>query len=224
MLLSEDDKAKVETQKTAGWALAQMLHLLHPATPFVTEELWSRRFGSPGGPLITALWPALGDELVDENAETEIDWLVRTISAIRTARSEIGVPAGAKISLSVHGASETTKDRLHRHEEAMKRLARLAEVEPSDTVIDKGSLQVVVDEATYALPLADVIDLDQERQRLDKELSKALTDLAKIEKKLTNPQFLDRAPADVVDEQRARQADMMRNRKKLEAALARIAD
>jgi len=85
----------------------------------------------------------------------------------------------------------------------MQRLARLAEAEPSDAVIAKGSLQVVVDEATYALPLADVIDLDQERQRLQKELSKVETDIAKIEKKLGNPQFLERAPADVVEEQGA---------------------
>ena len=114
--------------------------------------------------------------LVDEAAEAEIDWLVRTIGAIRTARNEVGVPAGAKVSLNVHGASDQTRERLRRHEAAMQRLARLAEAEPSDVAIAKGSLQVVVDEATYALPLADVIDLDQERQRLDKELSKTLAD------------------------------------------------
>ena len=223
MLQGEDDTAKAETQKTAAWALAQMLHLLHPATPFVTEELWSRRFGSPGGPLIIAAWPELGDELVDEAAETEIDWLVRTISAIRTARNEVGVPAGAKISLNVHGASDETKARLTRHTSAMQRLARLDGIEPSEAAIAKGSLQVVVDEATYALPLADVIDLDQERQRLKKELSKVEGDIAKIEKKLGNPQFLERAPADVIEEQRTRRAELERNREKLEAALARIA-
>jgi len=105
----------------------------------------------------------------------------------------------------------------------MQRLARLANVTPSDAAIAKGSLQVVVDEATYALPLADVIDLDQERQRLKKELSKVEGDIAKIEKKLGNPQFLERAPADVVEEQRTRRAELERNREKLEAAIARIA-
>ncbi len=224
MLQGEDGPDKVETQKTAAWALARMLHLLHPATPFVTEELWQRRFDSPGGPLIAAAWPAFGDDLLDEAAEAEIDWLVRSIGAIRTARNEVGVPAAAKISLSVHGASDETKARLARHAAAMGRLARLDGIQPSEAAIARGALQVVVDEATFALPLADVIDLDQERQRLDKELSKALADLAKIEKKLTNPQFLDRAPADVVEEQRTRQADMLRNREKLEAALARIAE
>lgn len=223
MLQGEDGPAKVETQKTAAWVLAKMLHLLHPATPFVTEELWERRFGSPGGSLIVAGWPEFDDALTDEAAEAEVDWLVRTVSAIRTARNEVGVPAGAKISLNVHGASEATKDRLKRHEAAIGRLARLDGIQPSDATIAKGSLQVVVDEATYALPLADVIDLDQERQRLQKELSKVETDIAKIEKKLGNPQFLERAPADVIEEQRTRRADLERNREKLEAALARIA-
>ncbi|MEM7041265.1 MAG: valine--tRNA ligase [Pseudomonadota bacterium] len=223
VLQGDDGPEKTETQKTAAWVLAKMLHLLHPATPFVTEELWERRFGSPDGPLIVAEWPELDDTLLDDAAEAEIDWLVRTIGAIRTARNEVGVPAGAKISLSVHGASQDTKTRLARHAAAMQRLARLAGAEPSDEAIAKGSLQVVVDEATYALPLADVIDLDQERQRLKKELTKVEADLAKIEKKLTNPQFLDRAPTDVVEEQRERRAELERSREKLEAALARIA-
>ncbi|MEM9629550.1 MAG: valine--tRNA ligase [Pseudomonadota bacterium] len=223
MLQGDDEAAKAETQKTAAWVLANMLHLLHPATPFVTEELWQRRFGSPGGSLIAAPWPELDEGLVDEEAEAEIDWLVRTISAVRTARNEIGVPAGAKIMLHVHGASAETKARVDRHETAMQRLARLDAVQASEGPIAKGSLQVVVDEATFSSPLADVIDLDQERQRIDKELSKTVADLAKIEKKLTNPQFLDRAPANVIEEQRSRKADLERSREKLEAALARLA-
>ena len=224
MLQGDDDEAiRAETQKTAAWALAKMLHLLHPATPFVSEELWERRFGSPDGPLITALWPDLDSGLVDDAAEAEIDWLVRTVSAIRTARNEVGIAAGAKVSMTAHGASDETKERLSRHATAMQRLARLDTMTPSDDAIAQGSLQVVVDEAIYALPLADVIDLDQERQRLTKELTKVEADLAKIEKKLANPQFLDRAPAEVVEEQRERLAELERNREKLEAALARIA-
>ena len=223
MLHGDDGPDMVETQKTAAWVLAKTLHLLHPATPFVTEELWERRFGSPGGRLITASWPEFDEALTDEAAEAEIDWLVRTISAIRTARSEVGVPAAAKVSVTVHGASDETKTRLARHTAAMERLARLEEALPNDGQPSKGSLQVVVDEATYALPLADVIDLDQERQRLRKELSKVEGDIAKIDKKLGNPQFLERAPADVVEEQRTRREELERNREKLEAALARIA-
>ncbi len=224
MLMGDDEEVKAETRKTAGWVFAKMLHLLHPATPFVTEELWARRYGSPGGPLISAPWPELGSDLVDDSAESDIDWLVRTVSALRAARSEIGVPPSAKLALKVHDAGETTRSRLIHHRTALERLARLDKVAAADEAIAKGSLQVVVDEATYALPLADVIDLDQERQRLDKELAKAMADLAKIDKKLANPQFLDRAPADVVEEQRSRRVDIEQNQEKLKAALARIAD
>jgi valyl-tRNA synthetase len=222
--MGEDQEAKAETRKTAGWAFAKMLHLLHPATPFVTEELWERRYGAPGGPLISAHWLTLGAELIDADAESEIDWLVRTIGALRAARSETGVPPAAKLTLTVHGAGEVTRSRLRQHRAALERLARLAQVAPSEAAIARGSLQVVVDEATYALPLADIIDLDQERQRLDKELAKAMADLDKIDRKLSNPNFLDRAPAEVVEEQRSRRADIEQNREKLSAALARIAD
>ncbi len=224
MLLGDDEVVKEETRKTAGWVLAKMLHLLHPATPFVTEELWQRRYGSPGGPLISAAWPELGPELVDTEAESEIDWLVRTIGALRAARNEIGVPPSAKLPLLVHDANEATRSRLDRHQAAFERLARLASVRPAEHAIEKGSLQVVVDEAIYALPLADVIDLDQERQRLEKETAKAAADLGKIDKKLGNPQFLDRAPAEVIEEQRSRRADIEQNMEKLKAALGRIID
>ncbi len=224
MLTGDDEAVKVETRKTAGWVFAKMLHMLHPATPFVTEELWERRYGSPGGALISAAWPDLSADLVDSSAESDIDWLVRTVSALRAARSEIGVPPSAKLALMVHDASEVTRSRLVNHQAALERLARLDKVAATGEAIAKGSLQVVVDEATYALPLADVIDLDQERQRLEKELAKATADLAKIDKKLANPQFLDRAPADVVEEQHSRRADIEQNREKLKAALARIAD
>jgi valyl-tRNA synthetase len=201
-----------------------MLHLLHPATPFVTEELWSRRYGSPGGPLIAATWPAFATNLIDEKADSDIDWLIRAISAIRAARSEVGVPPATKMTLTVHGATEVTTARLARHQAALERLARLDAIQPTDAAIAKGSVQLVVDEATYALPLADVIDLDQERQRLQKELAKITADLDKIDKKLANPQFIDRAPAEVVEEQRSRRVDIEQNREKLSAALARIAD
>ena len=86
-----------------------------------------------------------------------------------------------------------------------------------------GAVQVVVDEATYALPLAGVVDLEQERRRLDRELAKAAAELQRFDQKLGNPQFLGRAPAEVIEEQRARRAEAEQTRQKLEAALARIA-
>jgi valyl-tRNA synthetase len=223
-LLEANDAARQgETRATAGWVLAQLLHLLHPLMPFVTEELWERRYGAPGSPLIGAPWPELAASLIDEEAEAELDWLVRLVSSVRAARSELGVPAGARLSLQAREASPATQARLRRHDEAIRRLARSASIEIATGPVPDGAVQVLVDEATYALPLAGVIDLEQERRRLDRELAKIATDLERFDQKLANPNFLERAPAQVIAEQRARRADAEQSRQKLAAALARIA-
>ncbi len=116
-----------------------------------------------------------------------------------------------------------TRARLERHGEAIRRLARCATIEIATGPAPRGAIQVVVDEATYALPLAGVVDLEQERRRLDRELAKAAAQLERFDQKLANPQFLDRAPAAVIEEQRARRAEVEQTREKLAAALARIA-
>ena len=222
-LEANDPARSDETRATAGWVLAQLLHLLHPLTPFVTEELWERRYGAPGGRLIAASWPELPGELVDPEAEAELDWLIRVVTGLRAARSELGVPAAARLSLRVRDAGPATLARLERHGEAIRRLARLADIEIATGAAPSGAIQVVVDEATYALPLAGVIDLEQERRRLDRELAKAAAELERFDQKLANPQFLDRAPAAVVEEQRARRTEAEQTRQKLAAARARIA-
>jgi valyl-tRNA synthetase len=222
--LESNDPARLEeTRSTAGWVLAELLHLMHPLTPFVTEELWERRYGAPGGPLIAARWPELPDTLVDRAAEAEIDWLIRLVTGLRAARSELGVPAAARLSLQVRDAASATRARLERHGEAIRRLARCATIEIATGPGPRGAIQVVLDEATYALPLAGVIDLEQERRRLDREIAKAAAQLERFDQKLANPQFLDRAPAAVIEEQRARRAEVEQVRQKLAAALARIA-
>ncbi len=223
LLGGTDEAAKAETRATAAWALAQLLHLLHPLTPFVTEELWQRRYAAPGGPLIGARWPEPGAALVDPAAEAEIDWLIRAISALRAARSELDVPPAAKLPLRVRDAAPGTAQRLASHREALMRLARLSEITSGQAPVPPGSLQVVVDEATFAVPLAGVVDLEQERQRLGKELAKAEAEIARFAQKLANPKFLDKAPAEVVEEQRQRRAEAEQTRQKLAAALARIA-
>ncbi len=223
LLAGEDEAAKAETRATAAWVLARLLHLLHPLTPFVTEELWERRYGAPGGLLIGARWPELAGELIDPEAEAELDWLIRAISALRAARSELGVPPAAKMALKVRDAGAATRARLARHRDALLHLARLAEIEPSEAPVPQGSLQVVVDGAIFALPLAGVIDLEQERQRLAKELARARAEIDRFDQKLADQSFLERAPADVIETQRARRAEAEQTRQKLEAALARIA-
>jgi valyl-tRNA synthetase len=223
LLAGGDAVAQAETRATAGFVLAKLLHLLHPLTPFVTEELWERRYGAPGGLLIAAAWPDLDAGLIDADAEAELDWLIRAVTGLRAARNELDVPAAAKLALQVRDAGPMTLARLEDHRDALMRLARLACVETSQAPAVRGSLQLVVDEATFALPLAGVIDLDQERQRLDKELAKAEAEISRFDQKLANPKFLDRAPSEVVEEQRLRRADAEQTLRKLQAARARIA-
>ena len=222
LLTGADGPAKAETRATAAWVLAQALHLLHPIAPFVTEELWLQLFDRPGGLIIDAAWPRLGGELVDREAEAELGWLVRLIGAIRAARSELNVPPAAKLTLHQHGASPVTRGWLERHAEAIQRLARVGDIVRDDSPVPPQSLVVVVDEATFALPVGAVVDLAAERLRLEREVGKLGTDIEKGRQKLANADFVARAPVEVIDQQRERLAEAEATRERLAQALARI--
>ncbi len=222
LLLGEDASAQSETRATAAWTLAQALHLLHPIAPFVTEELWRQLFQRPSGLLIDAAWPELGSELVDPTAEAELGWLVRLIGAIRAARSELNVPPGARLALHQQGASPATRDWLDRHGEAIQRLARIGEIVCDDGQIPPQSLVVVIDEATYALPVGDVVDLKAEGARLEREIAKLTAEVERGRQKLANADFVARAPADVIEQQRERLSEADATRERLLQALRRI--
>ncbi len=222
LLTGEDSAARDETRATAAWVLAQALHLLHPIAPFVTEELWLQLFGRPGGLLIDAAWPGLADELVDASAEAELGWLVRLIGAIRAARSELNVPPAARLSLCQHGASPTTRAWLERHGEAIQRLARVGDIVADEAPVPPQSLVVVIDEATFAMPVGEVVDLAAERTRLEREIGKLGTEIDRSRQKLANVDFVARAPAEVIEQQRERLAEAEATRERLTQALHRI--
>ena len=220
VLQGDDEVAKAETRATAGWVLQQILKILHPFMPFITEELWSS-FGDGQGMLIHAAWPADDIAPVNDEAKAELDWTVRFITEVRTVRSELNVPAGARIPAILRGASDQTKARLAANEGQIKSLARIAEI-AIDAELPAGAVQTVLDEATLALPLADVIDLDAERARLAKEIDKLAKEITGYDKKLANKAFLAKAPEDVVAEQHERRSDASEAKAKLEAALERL--
>ena len=172
--------------------------------------------------LITGAWPNIADSARDAEALAEVDCVVRLISEIRAVRSEMNVPAGAKIALMAKGASETTRARMAAHSAAIERLARIDGVTYLEDDIPKGAISTVLDEATLALPLADVIDLDAERARLSKEIDKLAKEITGYDKKLANKAFLAKAPEDVVAEQHERRSDASEAKAKLEAALERL--
>jgi valyl-tRNA synthetase len=218
--------AQAEVRATAGWALETMIRMLHPIMPFVTEELWEQ-FAPEGQArteaLIEADWPVFPAGLEDASAKAELGWVVRVISEVRAVRSEMNVPDSAKLTMLVQGADADELRRLETHGELITRLARLAAVEPAGESLPKGSVQAVVDGTTFILPLGEVIDIAKERARLAKELDKLDGEIGKIEKKLGNQDFLSRAPAEVVEEQRERRAGFEQSREKLTEALGRLA-
>jgi valyl-tRNA synthetase len=221
LLASEDGTVAAETRATAAFVLSHILELLHPMAPFVSEELWERLYGSPGGPLMVAPWPELPDSLIDPLASAELDWVIRAISGIRAARTEVRVPAGVRLTLELHEAKGGAPARLRRHAEAFRRLARLEELRDGASP-PKGALHVVLEDATLVLPVAGIVDLDQEQARLRKEMARAEAEVAQLERKLANPSFVERAPAAVVEESRTRREEWLQARRKLEQALARI--
>ena len=223
LLTGSDAAAKAETRATAAWALDQILLLLHPFMPFITEELWAKT--GEDGPKRTSLlalapWPKLLG-LSDPDADAEIGWVVSLVSEVRSVRAEMNVPAGAKVPLVLVNASAETHARAERHDETLKRLARLDAI-TFEAAAPKGAAQIVVGDTIAAIPLAGVIDMSAEAKRLAKEIDKTVVEIKKVTDRLANPQFMAKAPEDVIDELRERQSDFEARQDKLKAALARV--
>ncbi len=207
-----------ESKAVAGWVLDQILVILHPFMPFITEELW-HAMGPRDHDLIVAHWPMADARSIDPAAEAEIDWLIRLVSEVRTARTELNVPPSARLPLHVRDASSETLARLDRQAVA---LARLARIERAAGEASGGAAQVVVDEATFVLPLAGVIDLDAERTRLTKAIAAAEKERDSLGGRLSNPSFVERAKPEAVEKAKADHADKMAEAARLQAALGRL--
>ncbi|MDB5622577.1 MAG: valine--tRNA ligase, partial [Devosia sp.] len=223
VFMGPDEGAKAETRATAAWALDQILKMLHPFMPFVTEELWAETgaFGpARENLLILSAWPEL-DGLEDAEADAELSWLIEVITNIRSVRSEMNVPASAKLQLAAIGAGETTLRRLVAGTSLITRLARLEAITPQVSVPPE-SAQFVVGEATWALPLAEFIDIPTEKARLQKEIGKLDAEVSQIDKKLGNEQFVAKAPEEVIDEQKARRQAAAERRSRIGDALQRL--
>jgi valyl-tRNA synthetase len=223
VLDGDNEAAKAETRATTAWALDQILKLLHPFMPFITEELWERRAGAlPAGEelLCLAAWPAF-EALADEEADAEIGWLIELVSEVRSVRSEMNVPGGAKTPLVLVGSDRSARARADRYEETIKRLARIEAISFAKTP-PRGAAQIVLSDVTAALPLAGVIDMEAERARLEREIARTEGEIAKVDAKLANADFVAKAPPEVVEENHERKAAFEATVKKLRAALKRM--
>jgi valyl-tRNA synthetase len=219
VLQGEGAEGADETRAVAGWVLDQILVLLHPFMPFITEELW-HAMGTRSNDLIVARWPIADARALDPAASQEIDWVIRLVSEVRAARTELNVPPGARLPIHVRDASPLTAERMRAQESVLARLARV------DVTIGEvpagGALQIVVDEATFVLPLEGVVDLEAERARLTKAIAAAEKERDSLAARLENPNFASRAKPEAVEKARADHADKQSEAVRLQAALGRL--
>ncbi len=220
----EDAAAKAEAQACSAYVLEEIYKLLHPFMPFMTEELWAHTAGEGqerDGLLCHAEWPS--PSYTDNAAADEINWLIDLVSGIRSVRSEMNVPPSATAPLVVVGANSLTRERLFRHDAAIKRLARVEAISLAESA-PKGAAQIVVAEATVCLPLGKLIDLTAEKSRLEKAIAKAEGEVARIDGKLSNEKFVANANPEVVEAERERHEELTSQIASLRTALARVSE
>jgi valyl-tRNA synthetase len=217
-VMAEGSADADETKTVAGWVIDQILVLLHPVMPFITEELW-RSQGARTHDLITASWPAAS--VPADAASAEIGWLIELVSAIRSARTELNVPPGAKLVLHAPEADADGKARLERHAPALQRMARIESFAFAPPPAG-GVAQLVADGLSYALPLEGVIDLAAEKARLSKAAEQAGKEAAALSGRLNSPGFVERAKPEAVEKAREDFAARTAEAERLRAALARL--
>ena len=209
-----------ETRAVAGWVLDQILVMLHPFMPFVTEELWSKLGDRADYPLITAQWPQPGAS-VDPAAKAEVDWLIALIGNLRTAKNELGIAPGAKLDAYLPEPSAQTRAIIERNPAAIERLARLNGIrfEPAPA---GAAMQVGAGDANVIIPLEGVIDIAAEKARLAKALEVSTKEAKSLEGRLSNPAFVEKAKPEAVEKARADHAMHQAEAERLAAALARL--
>ena len=225
-----DENGAHETQqgtlRTLLEVLETILRLMHPLTPYITEEIWQNvapRLDRQGDTIMLAPWPNVNKTLVDRDAESDIEWLKAVIVAMRTIRSESNIPPGEALDMLVGNATPTDIDRISRHKQSLEKLAKIktmtvlnaSDEQPPALSALAGTLEIMV-------PLAGVVDIDKELGRLDKELERLATEKFRLAGKLSNENFVARAPADVVAKERAKLADLETAASSVEAQKTKI--
>ncbi|WP_304616714.1 valine--tRNA ligase [Paracoccus sp. (in: a-proteobacteria)] len=215
-----DGEHAEETRATMGWVLDQCFAMLHPIMPFVTEELWALT-AERDRMLVHGDWPELGAELIDAEADRQMNWVIALIEGVRSARAQMGVPAGAKLDLIVTEADEAARAALAANGPLIERLARVNA--PADGAAGRGMIAVSVQGASFALPIGDVIDAAAETARLQKAVQKSRKDAEGLQRRLSNPKFVENAEAEVIEETREKLAALEDDIARLEAALVQLA-
>jgi valyl-tRNA synthetase len=224
LLSGGSEEEQQETRETIAFVLEVCVKLLHPFMPFLTEELWHQTRAVPTHDNVLALapWPDLAGYESPED-EAQIGWMIDLISEIRSIRAELNVPPAAQIPLVLVDAGAEVTARAVKWNDTIRRLTRLSDITTASAA-PAGAVQAIVDQTMIALPLGDFIDVAAERARLTKEIAREEKEAAKLEAKLANPDFLERAPEEVVEENHERRADALARIAKMGAALERLAE
>jgi valyl-tRNA synthetase len=218
-----DGPAKAETRAMVAWVRDEILKLLHPFMPFVTEELWdvTAEQGAPrDGLLALTPWPSYA-RLSDHSAEAEIGWVIDVVTAIRSLRAEMNLTVATELPVVLAGVSPETDARAGRWADVIRRMARLSSLSVANSV-PPGSIQLVVRGETVALPLKGVIDFAAEQVRLGKELARVDSDIARVDAKLNNPKFIQNAAEEIVEGEREKREEAEARRSKILEALERL--
>ena len=227
VLMGDDEEEKAEIRAVTAWVLDQILLILHPVMPFITEELWEKTSDSRAKMLISEGYPKFDEALIDRAAEAEVDLAIRLIGNIRGVRSEMNVPPGAEVPIYLVDATDAMKVAVSAQEAQVKRLARVADVafkEQADIeAIAKGAIQTVVDGVTVFVSVANFIDVAAEKARLEKEIQDKTKYIKAQEGKLSNEKFVSRAPEHIVTAEKAKLEEARDTLSKLNEAFERIA-
>ncbi|WP_299892024.1 valine--tRNA ligase [uncultured Ruegeria sp.] len=223
LLQGDDAEAQAETRATMRWVLDQCMVLLHPIMPFVTEELWGLT-GIRAKMVVHADWPTYtAADLIDTDADREMNWVISVIENTRSARAQMRVPAGLYVPMLVTEIDGNGQAAWDRNEALIKRLARIDSLTKADE-LPKGTISIAAPGASFGLPLADIIDIGTEKERLEKAKGKLAKELGGLRGRLNNPKFVASAPEEVVAEAKANLAAREEEEAKLNEALARLAE
>ncbi|WP_170761817.1 valine--tRNA ligase [Ruegeria lacuscaerulensis] len=223
LLQGDDAEAQAETRATMRWVLDQCMVLLHPIMPFITEELWGLT-GSRAKLVVHADWPTYdASNLIDADADREMNWVISVIENTRSARAQMRVPAGLYVPMLVTEIDANGQAAWDRNETLIKRLARIESLTKADE-LPKGTISIAAPGASFGLPLADIIDIGAEKERLEKAKGKLAKELGGLRGRLNNPKFVASAPEEVVAEAKANLAAREEEEAKLNEALARLAE
>ncbi|AIL13414.1 valyl-tRNA synthetase [Candidatus Paracaedimonas acanthamoebae] len=220
LLASEDLALKDETQKVSAWVLVQFCHLLHPFMPFISEELWQQLSEGKQGLLITQPWPQFIEEEIE--AQKEISWVIELIETLRGTRATLNVLASEKLHLWAPEVTTLTAERLKTHKRLIERLARLEAIHIEPLTMTPGTLQLVIGDDILYLPLGDIIDVEVEKKRLTSSLRETEKELLALQAKLSNPEFVQKAPEEIIEKNQARHIELQASQQKIDKALQQL--